>query len=173
MNYLYLQIRKKDSVTSILLFFFNVFLLERGINSLPLKKILKMLQPFQKSETAVRMGLSRGVQNRLLVNTKKGGEVFYGITDEAAQGLKHWHTTLLELSDKTRQQLAQWDGEWSIICLLGSSGQKEDSNFTHSLRLFGYGKLGSTFFISPYDLTIKVADYARQHGVKNYYQFRG
>lgn len=170
---MYLSIKKKDSVTSILLFIFNVFLVNQGITSVPLKKIFRMLEPFSKNETAIRMGLSRGVQNGLLVNEKQRNEVYYRITDEAVRGVKHWQETLTKFMAGIPTQLSGWDGEWSIL-FLESIGEKRGIEvFTESLRQIGYGSLSNTFWISPYDLPGKVEELAHEHKVENFYQFRG
>lgn len=146
---MYLSVKKKDSVTSILLFIFNVFLVEQGITALPLKKIFRILEPFQKSETAIRMGLSRGVQNGLLANEKHGNEVYYLITDEAAQGVKYWQETLRVFKSRLSIQLSDWDGEWSILCLDSSTDKRSLGYFVDSIRQYGYGSLGSNIWVSP------------------------
>ncbi len=170
---MYLSIKKKDSVTSILLFIFNVFLVERGITAIPLKKIFRILEPFQKNETAIRMGLSRGVQNGLLVSEKQRNEVYYLITEEAIKGVKYWQETLADFKSRVALQLSDWDEEWSIFFLDSMGDKKSLGDFVDSLRLFGYGGLGSNLWVSPYHLSDKTEELARKHRVQKYYQFRG
>lgn len=150
---MYLRI-KKDSVTSILLFIFNVFLVERGICSVPLKKIFMLLEPFQKNETAIRMGLSRGVSNGLFVNEKQGQEVYYRLTDEAVRSFDYWQKTLARFQERIKMQYAKWDGAWSIVLLdLPPRSKPVDSieQFTQSLKQLGYGSLNKGQWISPYN----------------------
>ncbi|MFZ5643503.1 MAG: PaaX family transcriptional regulator C-terminal domain-containing protein [Bacillota bacterium] len=170
---MYLSIKKKDSVTSILLFIFNIFLVNQGITSVPLKKIFRMLEPFQKNETAIRMGLSRGVQNGLLVNEKQINEVYYRITDEAVRGVKHWQETLAIFRARIPIQLSGWDGKFSILFIESAGEKRGIEAFTESLRKIGYGSLSNTFWISPYDLPGKVEELAHKHKAENFYQFRG
>ncbi len=162
---MYLRV-KKDSVTSILLFIFNVFLVERGINSVPLKKIFRLLEPFQKSETSIRMGLSRGVQNRLFVNEKQGQEVYYRLTDESVQSFNYWQKTLARFQKRINMQFANWDGAWSIVLLDLPSRNKPDGyieQFTQSLEQLGYGSLNKGHWISPYDFSADVIGLAHKY----------
>jgi len=117
---------------------------ERGINTVPLKKIFRLLEPFQKSETSIRMGLSRGVQNGLFVNEKQGQEVYYRLTDKAVQSFEYWQKTLARFQKRINMQYANWDGVWSIVLLdLPSRNKPADSleQFTQSLEQLGYGSL--------------------------------
>lgn len=170
---MYLSVKKKDSVTSILLFIFNVFLVERGITAVPLKKIFGILEPFHKNETAIRMGLSRGIQNGVLASEKRGNEVYYLITGEAVQGVKYWQETLAAFRSRIPLQLSGWDGEWSILWADSSGGKKSPGGLADSLRQSGYGSLGGSLWISPYDLTGRIEEIAKKHGLEKYYQFRG
>ncbi|HBV96025.1 MAG: hypothetical protein JL50_05265 [Peptococcaceae bacterium BICA1-7] len=169
---MHLSIRKKDSVTSILLFIFNVFLVERGITSLPLKKIFRITEPFRKNETAVRMGLSRGVQNGLLSREKKDGEVFYSITGEAAKGVRHWQETLSEYRKRIPLQLSGWDGEWSILHWRAHTDKNSAAAFTEAVIQVGYGVLGSGLWVSPFNFTERMEKVAEECGIE-IFQFRG
>lgn len=160
---------KKDSVTSILLFIFNVFLVEREINTVPLKKIFRLLEPFQKSETSIRMGLSRGVQNGLFVNEKQGQEVYYRLTDKAVQSFAYWQKTLARFQKRINKQYANWDGSWSIVLLdLSSRNKPADSmeQFTQSLEQLGFGNLNKGQWISPYNLSADVIELADKYVLK-------
>jgi len=160
---MYLRV-KKDSVTSILLFIFNVFLVERRIYSVPLKKIFRLLEPFHRSETSIRMGLSRGLQNGLFINERQEQEVFYRLTDEAVISFNYWQKTINRYMDKIKIQQANWNRSWSIILGNQHFTQKGVGNieqFNASLVELGYGSLNKGHWISPYDESsevIKLAD---------------
>lgn len=165
---MYLRV-KKDSVTSILLFIFNVFLVERGINSVPLIKIFRLLEPFQKSETSIRMGLSRGVQNGLFANEKQGQEVYYRLTDAAVQSFDYWQKTLDRFQERINMQYANWNGAWSIVLLdLPSRNKPADyiEQFTQSLEQLGYGSLNKGQWISPYNFSADVIGLADKYVLK-------
>lgn len=166
---MYLTVKKKDSVTSILLFIFNVFLVERGISEVPLKKIFSILDPFAKNETAIRMGLSRGVQNGLLVSEKRGNTVYYRITDGAVRSFDHWQNTLAQFRAGIPLQLSGWDREWSILCLDTAGDRKSPGEFTEYLRQLGYGGLSSSLWISPYDLSARTGELAKRYKVEKYF----
>lgn len=172
MSLLYLSVRKKDSVTSILLFIFNVFLVEQGITALPLKKILRITEPFRKNETAVRMGLSRGVQNGLLAKEKNDGEIYYCITGEAAKGLRYWQETLSEYRKRAPLQLSGWDGEWSVLHLGAHADKNSAGAFTEAVRQAGYGVLGGSLWVSPYNFSERMEIVAEECGIE-IFQFRG
>jgi len=170
---MYLSFKKKDSVTSILLFIFNVFLVERDTRSIPLKKVFALLEPFQKSETAIRMGLSRGVQSGLLVNYRKGGEVYYRLTDEAVRGFEYWQSTLARFRERIKLQTSAWDGQWSIVAAAGRDKRLGD-DLADRLMPLGYGCLDKDLWVSPYDLNHQVTECSLANGLaKSLYLFRG
>lgn len=147
-----IMIKRKDSVTSILLFLFNVFLVERGITTIPLKKIFRLLEPFQKSETAIRMGLSREIQNGILINKKEENEVVYCLTDTAIQGFKYWMKTMDHDQKKIQLQFQQWDGLWRIIFINKETEAKTTlEDFCETLKQYNYGNLNKNLWISPYN----------------------
>lgn len=144
-----IQTKKADSVTSILLFLFNVFLGHQGIRELPVKKILNLLGPFGKSETSIRMGLSRGVRNGLLVNFKRQGEVYYGITPQAGESFKQWWQIMKRFQEKIDLQRLAWDGQWTLIHV----GKDSIEELVVELKKLGFGSLSKNVSISPYNLT--------------------
>lgn len=148
---MFVWFKKVDSVTGILLFLFNAFLMEQGITTVPLKKIFRLMEPFNKNETTIRMGLSRGVKKGLLVNYKQDGEVYYRITDEVIEGLKYWQTTLKRFQNRVREQLAEWDGRWSIVVIKLADDKDQDkiACFSDALSQMGYGKLSRSLWICP------------------------
>ncbi len=166
---MYLRV-KKDSVTSILLFIFNVFLLERGVTSVPLKKIFKLLEPFEKSETSIRMGLSRGVQKGLFVNEKQGPDVYYRLTGKAIQSFDYWQRILARFQSRIKLQNKDWDGNWNIVLFNSLNLKKSVSDidqFTGALEQIGYGSLSKGQWVSPYDFSGDVQKLAEKLGLKN------
>lgn len=145
-------IKRKDSVASILLFLFNVFLVDRGITSIPLKKIFTLLGPFQKNETAIRMGLSREIQNGVLTNRKVDGEVIYCLTETALTGFKYWMKTMDHDQQKIQLQFREWDGLWRLLLISKDTEMKSDwEYFYETLKQYSYGSLNRNLWISPYN----------------------
>ena len=170
---MYLAIKKKDSAASILFFLFNVFLVERGITKIPLKQIFRLLAPFQKNETAIRMGLSREVQNGALLNEKQGNEVYYRVTDQVLQGFQYWMETMNFDQQKLRLQMAEWDGIWSILILDPDLPKWENwGDLAQSLIGLGYGCKTPVLWISPYRMGERIAWVSDKYHLENkYYLF--
>lgn len=158
---MYLRIRSADSITGILLFVFNVFLTEKNVPELALKKIMKILAPFKKNETAVRMGLSRGVQNGLLLNFKKENEVYYRLTDQGQKSLQYWWNTIRTFQRRAAFQQEEWDGKWSVVYFTGGAVDE----LAQSLKQLGYGSAERHMWISPYDFSGKVSALAEEKGM--------
>lgn len=152
-----LLIKRNDSVTSILLFIFNVFLSRQGINEVSIKKILRLFEPFDKSETSVRMGLSRGMQKGLVTSQKKNNEVYYRVTEEAVKWFSHWWHIMQRFEERNVLQQQDWNGTWSIVYSSGNCDQT-----VQALNDNGYGTLGKHLFISPYNFNDKIALIAGQ-----------
>lgn len=161
---MYQGIKKDDSVTSILLFIFNVFLTEQGIREIPLKTILKVLEPFQKSETALRMGLSRGMQNGLLSNFKKGNEVYYGLTDHAVETFKDWWSTIRKFNENISRQRADWDGTWNMLFIKN----KFPDELMQSIKQLGFGSLSRELWVSPYDHSGSIVELSKKNKLRFY-----
>ncbi|MGE5417821.1 MAG: PaaX family transcriptional regulator C-terminal domain-containing protein [Acidobacteriota bacterium] len=146
------SIKKQDSVSSIIMFIFNVFLVERGINSIPLKKILHLVQPFNKNETAVRMGLSRAVQNGILRNVRKDNEVHYELTESGVEAVEEWRRVLAEFRHNIDAQVAGWSGFWNTVFISDSTFNNSDTLalVLDILAEHKYGMLSKNLWICPY-----------------------
>ena len=151
-------IKRNDSVTSILLFIFNVFLSKQGINEVSIKKILRLLEPFEKSETSIRMGLSRGMQKGLMTSRKKNTEVYYRVTERTVQWFSYWWQTMQRFEERIALQQQSWDGKWSIIYTSGNCHE-----VVRALNDYGYGMLEKYLFISPYNFHDQVAQLASRY----------
>ncbi|NPV92363.1 MAG: hypothetical protein HPY50_16480 [Firmicutes bacterium] len=146
------RFKRVESVTGILLFLFNVFLLEQGITAVPLRKIFKLMEPFRKNETAIRMGLSRGVKNGLLVNYKQDQEVYYRITEEVIEGFNYWQSRLSSFRDRVREQVADWDGFWSMVVINQAPEIERTVDFTDALLQLGYGRMSNRYlWLCPFE----------------------
>lgn len=162
---MYLTIKKKDSVTSILLFIFNAFLVNQGITAIPLRKIFKIMEPFQRSETSIRMALSREMQNGVLVSKKHDREVYYHLTDEALRGFAHWGKTLNNFVEKIKWQTNNWDGFWHLL-IFYSSVEESRIEFIEYLSESGYGCLSNrSTWIIPYSIVPATLAKAEQLGL--------
>lgn len=152
-----LTIRKKDSVTSILLFIFNIFLLPKGRDSIRLNSVLKILEAFEKNETAIRMGLSRAVKNELVLKSKDKGEVSYQLTELGRSMIDTWWATMSDYKAKLPLQRQPWDTVWHLaIFSFPNSKQSERDELTGFMQRLGYGILNKGVWISPYDYSKEI-----------------
>lgn len=153
-----LTIRKKDSVTSILLFIFNIYLFPEGCNSIRLNSVLKVLEAFEKNETAIRMGLSRAVQNQLVSRSKDQGEVIYQLTEIGKSMIYNWWATIKNYQDKLSLQKQPWDRVWHLVIFsFPNAKQNERDELTKFLQSLGYGILNKGVWISPYDFSKEIS----------------
>ncbi|MFX4263444.1 PaaX family transcriptional regulator C-terminal domain-containing protein [Pelotomaculum propionicicum] len=167
---MYLKVRRNEGITSILLFIFNAFLTEKQVDELPLKTILRILAPFNKNETAVRMGLSRGVQNGLLINFKKENEVYYRLTDQGRNALRYWWNTIRIFQQRAALQREEWNGKWNAVYFPAGAAEE----LALSLRKLGYGSVERHMWISPYDASGQVSALAAEIGMaESLYLFLG
>ncbi|AHF08469.1 transcriptional regulator [Desulfitobacterium metallireducens] len=153
-----LTIRKKDSVTSILLFIFNIYFFPKGHNSIRLKSVFKVFEAFEKNETAIRMGLSRAVQNQLVSRTKDQGEVIYQLTEIGKSMIYNWWATIKDYRAKLSLQKQPWDRVWHLVIFsFPNAKQNERDELTKFLQSLGYGILNKGVWISPYDFSKEIS----------------
>ncbi|MGE5454811.1 MAG: PaaX family transcriptional regulator C-terminal domain-containing protein [Methylocystaceae bacterium] len=149
---------RPDSVSSILMFIFNIFLTEQGINSIPLKKIFPILSPFGKSETAIRMGLSRAIQSGILSNRRYGGEVYYDLTTIGHQALDEWRQTLVNFHRNINRQQSGWNGLWTLFVINELSPIDAGSTPHAWCPDLPMGRLCKDLWISPYPINAKTGE---------------
>lgn len=144
--------QKHDSVSSIIMFVFYIFFVERGITSIPLKKILRLIQPFNKNETAVRMGLSRAVQNGNLKNIRMGAEVNYELTDSGVQMMEERRRIVDSFYEDVDAQVSGWSGFWSTVMINDATFNNSDLLALVSDILVGnkFGMVSKNLWICPY-----------------------
>lgn len=142
-----LPVRRVETTTGILLFIFQAFLIDKGITIVPLRKIFRLMEPFDKSESAIRMGLSREVKNGLLINEKRNGEVYYGLNTVTASGLQEWRVTFERFRARISRQTKPWDGIWTMV-------YSEERNTVESiLRDYSFGLLDRNTWLCPFNFT--------------------
>lgn len=141
-----LSVRRVETTTGILLFLFQAFLIDRDITAIPLRKIFRLMEPFDKSESAIRMGLSREVKSGLLMNEKRNGEVYYGLTPLTISGFQDWRTTFERFRARIPRQLEPWNDVWTIAYI------DERNNIEPLLQECSFGQLGRNTWVSPFNI---------------------
>ena len=159
-------IRRKDSVTSIILFLFNVFLLPQGRESIALGRLLDLASVFGKSESAVRMALSRAVENDLLLKTAGDTGIVYSLTQRGKRHLDNWWETMRRYQQRAEMQKTEWNGQWYYISLFVPEEKSESrEELLQLISSLGFGNLNRGLWISPYDFMSVVDEKANELGL--------
>lgn len=136
------------------MFIFNAFLAERNLSAVPLRKLLLILDAFDKNESAIRMGLSRAVQSGILINTKQDNEVFYEFTEQGLHQVNRWRQSVTRFQSNIERQRSRWNGQWHAIVI------DESSPYRYALikRLseLYYGRLGTNLWISAFPFSAEI-----------------
>ncbi|HEX6357905.1 PaaX family transcriptional regulator C-terminal domain-containing protein [Actinophytocola sp.] len=130
---------------ALLLTFFGGHVLDRGIH-VATGSVLDVLRRVGVTEHATRSTLSRMARRGLLMRTRRGRNVYVGLTERSRAILRDgdnriWHTGAIN---------RQWDGTWT---LLGFSMPESWGRQRHALRSrllwAGFGSLQSGLWIAP------------------------
>ena len=118
--------------------------------------LIALLEPLGLSEGAARTALSRMGSRGWLVSERRGRNAFYSLTRKGR--------TLLEEGEARIYRPPRdepWDGTWTLVHY---SIPEEDRSLRDRLRLrlswLGCGPLGNGTWITPHDVTERVADLA-------------
>lgn len=147
-----LILRKNDSVTSLLLFVYNLHRERTGDESLKLASLLAILAVFDKNETTVRMALSRAVKGGFLQNEKNGGEVAYHLTDSGRQALDVWNEGAERFWQRFRRRGQLWAEKWLMLSAIAIEDKEQKAAFSSQMQQLGFGQINTVTWISPYDL---------------------
>ncbi|MCK4328398.1 phenylacetic acid degradation operon negative regulatory protein PaaX [candidate division WOR-3 bacterium] len=125
--------------------------------------LIKLLKPFGLSENAIRLALSRMSKQELIQRSKIGRESYYSLTKKGNSWMLYGEHRALKKENK------KWDKKWRLLTYnIPEKLRHLRDTLRKELRSMGYGSLGSSLWISPYDLKekleylfdrFKVADY--------------
>jgi DNA-binding transcriptional regulator PaaX len=154
-----ISIKHKDSVTGIVLYIFNLISQYKDINEpIALGDLLKYLKSFNKSETAIRMGLSRMNKSNVLTKIKDNGDIYYKINKEGKKNIETWTRGYeyfnLKYSYRTKKA---WNGKWNFYILkdFNKTGKNND-NIIEELKELGKCEIEYNIWTSPYDMSDKI-----------------
>lgn len=155
-------IKQRDSIVSIMLFLYNSFLLPKDKRALGLERVFKLLEPFEKSETAVRVGLSRAVKSNILKNYKKGKDVYYEITEQGLQAVEEWRQLFEVILLKYKSSQEVWNNNWEVVSMtLPRDLSEKRDELNRKLREYGFGLLNKSIWVSPYRFSQSILKYAK------------
>ena len=152
-------LRKKDSVTSIVLFIFNIYGEHTGEYSIGLSKLISFMQQFNKNETSTRMGLSRMVKARILVNRRSGNEICYQLTDYGLENIKIWNEGIVRFFARFKKRHNVWDQKWYLAALMNfHKSDKENQLIVDELMEIGLREIEKNLWLCPYRVSNEIVD---------------
>lgn len=113
------------------------------------------MKPFNKSETAIRMGLSRAVKAGLVLNIKDNGKVYYEIKENGLKIIEELKAIMSIYWKKIGLRKNTWNNFWCLVNLINIPKQLK-RDVKEYLKGLGFGNLTQNCYIHPYDLSKEV-----------------
>ncbi len=146
-----LILRKNDSATSLLLFIYSNYMAKNTKESIKLSSLLEILKVFGKSETAIRMSLSRAVKAGLLINNKYNNEVSYALTLEGKKAIIHWNEGVMQFFKRYQLRSSKWDNKWYFINVEFIEDSRDiKAEFIDKLQQRGFAQINTNTWVTPY-----------------------
>lgn len=166
-------IRKKNSVTSIILFLFNLFEEIIGSSSIRLGILIETMMKFDKNETAIRMGLSRAVKSGILINKTIDNDVYYELTKEGSANIEAWNAGMKRFFQRYEQRNKNWNEQWYILTMLDFIKTNEDNGLVvEELKELGMAEINNNVWILPYSVSKEVAKLFSERNL-TYFEIEG
>lgn len=163
-----LILKKKDGLTSLLLFVYNNYLFTNSKASIKLSNLLEIMKAFGKNETATRMSLSRAMKAGLLINSVQNNEVFYELTLEGRRYIELWNVEANRFWMRYQYRESSFDNNWYYVSIL--SGQNINENkvdFIDALRQYGFAQLNANTYVSPYHQHQEVLELIKKYDLSD------
>ncbi|PKM81977.1 MAG: hypothetical protein CVU89_06455 [Firmicutes bacterium HGW-Firmicutes-14] len=160
-------LRKKDSVTSIVLFIFNIYGEYTGEYSIGLNKLIRFMQLFDKNETSTRMGLSRMVKAGILANKRRRNEVCYQLTEYGLENIRIWNEGIVRFFARFKKRHTEWDQKWYLAVLMNfNKSEKENQSVVDELEEIGLREVEKNIWLCPYRVSDEIADLSTKNDFK-------
>ena len=154
-----ISIKHKDSVTGIVLYIFNLIRQYKDIEEpVALSDLIDYLKAFNKSETAIRMGLSRMTKADVIKKIKEKGEIYYKLDKDGKEDLKIWSRGYEYFILKySYRDSGDWDHNWhSYILKDFNKSDKANKVIIENLEELGKVEIEYNIWTSPYDMSEKI-----------------
>ena len=149
------NIRNKDSVTGIVLFIFNLLQEYKGRSAMiEQRDLIHYLEAFEKSESSIRMGLSRMSRSEVIKRIKSDSEIYYTLDEEGEEYIDIWRRGLryFKLKHKKRQN-SNWNFDWDCYVFRGfRKTDSKNADLVEILCELGYAEIESNVWISSYNM---------------------
>ena len=145
-----------------------------GKDNLRLSSLLEILGVFGKSETAIRMSLSRAVKSGLLINNKIENEIVYSLTPQGKNSIILWNEGVTYFWKRYRLRNSDWNNMWYFVNIEFTDYNKENKAvFFDKLQQQGFSPLNTNTWVTPYhqndDLWGLIEKYDLKNGVTEIY----
>lgn len=162
-----ITLRKRDSVTSIILFLFNLTAELTGERTMAVTRILDLTRRFGKSEPAVRTCLSRMMTQNFLVQDKEGQETRYRLSNAGEQSILAWNRGFARCFQRMALRRQPWDGNWHLLSLREfHKSDYANQPLVDQLRETGRREFSPGVWISPYPPDEDLMKDIRRTGIK-------
>ncbi len=169
-----ITLRKRNSVTSIVLFIYNLYGEYRGEYSISLDNLINYIQCFGKSESAIRMSLSRLVSSDILENKKDDRQVVYHLTEEGLGNIESWNRGMSRFFERYKLRYKEWNSQWKSIYLIDFNKSDQGNKIVlEELEELGLGELDNNLWISAYDMEREIEKVIADRTDINYLFFDG
>ena len=137
--------RREGSTTSLLLYLFGDYWLERS-QAFPSAALVALLADFDVNEAAARAALSRMVKHGLLESSRAGRNTSHRLTPRTVGVLRSGLARMGEFGREDRP----WDGIWSVVVFAGPEGDRVLREAIRArMRWLGYAPLEDAVWVSP------------------------
>lgn len=160
-------VKKTDATSEVILFMFNSFLLPKGITSVSLKKIFELMKPFDKSESSIRMGLSRAVKAGVLKNVKKNEQVYYEFIESGDKTIKDWKEVKQRFWKKVEKKKGAWNNYWCMVTVDIHNKTEQKDELISTLKDYGFQKISKDTYIHPYDFSRDIELIAKKLNIED------
>ena len=154
------SIRNKDSVTGIVLFIFNL-LQEYKDRSAKIRQgdLIRYLEAFGKSESSIRMGLSRMSRSKVIKRIKSDSETYDTLDKEGEEYIDIWRRGLNYFRLKyQKRQNNNWNYDWDCYIFRGfRKTASQNTELVEILGEIGYAEIESNVWISSYNMGSELA----------------
>lgn len=159
-------LRKVDSTTSLLLFVYNNYFTEYNKETLKLSSLIEIMKTFGKSESAIRMSLSRTVKAGILVNQNIENEVHYSLAADGKNAILIWNNEIKRFWQRYALRHQPWDQHWHLLNLNFTEDNRDlRSDVIERLKQIGYGLLSTNTWISPYNQLKEIEDLFKEFNI--------
>jgi len=137
--------RVQARTTTIVFTLFGAFIIPRG-GEISVSGLIRLIKPLGLSENAIRLVLSRMSKREWLQSRKIGRESYYSLSREGNKKMLAGKNWALDKKHKP------WDGKWRLLSYnVPEHVRHLRDTLRQELLCLGYGSLGSSLWISPYN----------------------